>query len=73
MNHGPIRGLFAILIALQREEPIMAGAKEKAVIQESTIEEIELGVSEIRELDQLAEETRKCGISWEDLKAELGL
>ena len=51
----------------------MTGAKEKAVIQESTIEEIELEVSEIRELDQLAEETRKCGISWEDLKAELGL
>jgi len=51
----------------------MVGAKEKAVIQESTIEEIELEISEIRELDQLAEETRKCGISWEDLKAELGL
>jgi len=65
--------LFAILIALQREVSIMAGAKEKAVIQESTIEEIELGASEIKELDRLAEETRKCGISWEDLKAELGL
>ena len=51
----------------------MAGAKEKAAIQEVTIEEIELEVSEIKELDQLAEETRKCGISWEDLKAELGL
>jgi len=51
----------------------MAGAKEKAVIQETTIEEIELGTSEIEELDRLAEETRKCGISWEDLKAELGL
>ncbi len=37
------------------------------------IEEIELPASEIEELDQLAEETRKCGISWEDLKAELGL
>ena len=46
----------------------MAGAKEKAVVQESTIEEIELDASEIKELDQLAEETRKCGISWEDLK-----
>ena len=51
----------------------MAGAKEKAVIQDSTIEEIELEVSEIKELDRIAEETRKCGISWEDLKAELGL
>jgi len=51
----------------------MAGAEEKAVIQETTIEEIELGVSEVKELDRLAEETRKCGISWEDLKAELGL
>lgn len=51
----------------------MAGAKEKTVIQESAIEEIKLEVSEIKELDKLAEETRKCGISWEDLKAELGL
>jgi len=73
MNPGPIHGLLVILIAIQREVPIMAGAKEKTVIQESTIEEIELEVSEIKELDQLAEETRKRGISWEDLKAELGL
>jgi hypothetical protein len=51
----------------------MAGAKEKAVIQESAIEEIGLDASEIKELDRLAEDTRKCGISWEDLKAELGL
>jgi hypothetical protein len=51
----------------------MAGAKENAVIQESTIEEIESDASEIKELDRLAEETRKCGISWEELKAELGL
>ena len=51
----------------------MAGAKGKAVIQESSIEEIELDASEIKELDQLAKETRKCGISWEDLKEELGL
>jgi hypothetical protein len=51
----------------------MAGAKEKAVVQESIIEEMELDASEMKELDQLAEDTRKCGISWEDLKAELGL
>ena len=37
------------------------------------IEEVELSVSEIEELDQLAEETRNCSISWKDLKAELGL
>ena len=73
MNPGPIHDLFAILIALQRVVSTMAGAKEKAVIQESIIEEIELEVSEIKELDQLAEETRKSGIYWEDLKAELGL
>ena len=58
---------------MQREVPIMAGVKERAAIQESAIEEIELDASEIKELDQLGEETRKCGISWEDLKAELGL
>jgi hypothetical protein len=73
MNPGPIHGLLVILIALQREAPIMAGAKERAAIQESMIEEIELDASEIKEFDQLAEETRKRGISWEDLKAELGL
>jgi hypothetical protein len=51
----------------------MAGTTKKAIIQEDAIEEIELDPSEIKELDRLAEETRKCGISWEDLKAELGL
>lgn len=51
----------------------MAGANKEAVIQDATIEEIELDASEMKELDDLAEETRKCGISWEDLKAELGL
>jgi hypothetical protein len=73
VNPGLIHGLFAIFIAPQREVTFMAGAKERAAIQEATIEEIELEVSEIKEFDQLAEETRKCGISWEDLKAELGL
>ena len=29
--------------------------------------------SSLAALDKLAEETRKGGISWEDLKAELGL
>ncbi|GAB6265137.1 MAG: hypothetical protein STSR0001_05810 [Methanothrix sp.] len=42
-------------------------------IQDVTIDEIKLDACEIEELDRLAEETRKCGISWEDLKAELGL
>jgi len=51
----------------------MAGTTKKATIQEDAIEEIEFDPSEIKELDRLAEETRKCGISWEDLKAELGL
>ena len=48
----------------------MAGATK---IQDVTIDEIELEACEIVELDRLAKETRKCGISWEDLKAELGL
>jgi hypothetical protein len=29
--------------------------------------------AETKELDKLAERTRKCGIPWKDLKAELGL
>ena len=48
----------------------MAGVTK---IQNVTIDEIEQEACEIEELDRLAEETRKCGISWEDLKAELGL
>lgn len=51
----------------------MASAKEKAVIQKAIFEEMELEDSEIDELDRIAEETRKCGISWEDLKTELGI
>ena len=50
----------------------MAGATRDDV-QNATIEEIELDASEMIELDELAEETRKCGIKWNDLKAELGL
>jgi hypothetical protein len=48
----------------------MAGATK---IQNATIDEIELEACENEELDRRAEETRKCRISWEDLKAELGL
>jgi|WetSurMetagenome_2_1015567.scaffolds.fasta_scaffold06681_5 hypothetical protein len=47
--------------------------ERESCYSESTIEEIELEDPEIDELDRIAEETRKCGISWEDLKAELGL
>jgi len=36
-------------------------------------EEIEPDPSEIKELDRLVEETRKYGLPWEDLNAELGL
>ena len=50
----------------------MAGAT-KETVQDVAIEEIELDVSEMKELDELAEETCKCGITWNDLKAELGL
>lgn len=51
----------------------MDDAKEKTVIKEAGFEEMELEEFEMIKLDQLAEETRKCGISWEDLKAELGM
>ncbi len=51
----------------------MAGATREAAVQNATIDEIELEASEMKELDELAEETRKCGITWNDLKAELGL
>ncbi|NYT10003.1 MAG: hypothetical protein GKC09_08720 [Methanosarcinales archaeon] len=51
----------------------MAGAAKKTVIQDAVIEEIELDPSEMMELDKIAEETRRRGIPWEELKAELGL
>ena len=51
----------------------MASPSDEAALRDAPIEEIEFGAAETEELDKLAEETRKWGISWEDLKAELGL
>ena len=51
----------------------MVNASDKVALQDALIEEIEFNAAEIEELDKLAEETRKRGIFWEDLKAELGL
>jgi hypothetical protein len=44
----------------------MAGAAKKTVIQDAVIEEIELDPSEMMELDKIAEETRRRGVSWEE-------
>jgi phosphoribosylaminoimidazole-succinocarboxamide synthase len=49
----------------------MVSSSVKAALQDALIEEFD--AAETKELDRLAEETRKDGISWEDLKAELGL
>lgn len=38
-----------------------------------SIKEIELDPSEMKALDNIAEETRRHGISWNELKAEFGL
>jgi hypothetical protein len=51
----------------------MVSSSDKALLRDTSIEEMEFDTAEAEELDKLAEETRKCGISWEDLKAELGL
>jgi hypothetical protein len=40
---------------------------------DAPIEEIESDAAETEELDRLAERTRNCCISLEDLKPELGL
>jgi hypothetical protein len=37
------------------------------------IQEIELSEAEAEELDRLSRETRENGVSWESLKAKLGL
>ncbi len=51
----------------------MVNPSVKPALQDAPIEEIEFDAAETEELDKLAEDTRKCGIPWEDLKAELGL
>ena len=51
---------------------IMVSPSNEAALQDAPIEEIEFD-AETKELDKLAERTRKGGISWEDLKEELGL
>lgn len=51
----------------------MVSPSDKAALQDAPEEEMEFDAAETEELDKLAETTRKCGISWEDLKAELDL
>ena len=51
----------------------MVSISDKAALRDASIEEIEFDAAETEELDRMAERTRKSGISWEDLKAELGL
>ena len=43
------------------------------LIETELIEKEEISEKEARELDKLAEETRRHGISWNELKAELDL
>ena len=51
----------------------MVSPSDKAALQDAPIEEMEFDSAETVELESLAERTLKGGISWEDLKAELGL
>ncbi|MGB7570465.1 MAG: hypothetical protein WBL87_01775 [Methanothrix sp.] len=51
----------------------MVSSSDKAALPDAPIEDIEFDAAETKELDKLAERARKCGISWEDLKAESGL
>ena len=53
--------------------PRRAEAAKKPIMQDVAIEEIELDPSQMKALDKIAEETRRHGISWEKLKAELAL
>ena len=65
-------GTFAIL-SLKARTDIIVSPLDEAALQDAPIEEMEFDAAETKELDKLAEETRKYGIPWEDLKAELGL
>ena len=51
----------------------MVSTSDKAAVPDASIEKMEFDAAETKELDKLAERTRKGGVSWEDLKAELGL
>ena len=51
--------------------PRRAEAAKKPIMQDVAIEEIELDPSEMKARDKIAEETRRHGISWEELKAKL--
>lgn len=46
----------------------MVSPSDNAALQDALIEEIEFDAAETMELYKLAEETRKCGISGEDLR-----
>ena len=51
--------------------PRRAEFSKEPIMQDVAIEEIELDPSQMKALDKIAEETRRHGISWEELKAEL--
>ncbi|MGV8174536.1 MAG: hypothetical protein ACP5OU_02405 [Methanothrix sp.] len=53
---------------LRRED-----AEKEPLMKPVAIKEIELDPSEMKALDKIAEETCRHGISWDELKAELGL
>ncbi|MDI3474569.1 MAG: hypothetical protein PWQ79_415 [Thermococcaceae archaeon] len=47
--------------------------KELLKLKIQELEEEEVTEEELQELEKLAEETRKSGITWEEAKKELGL
>jgi hypothetical protein len=51
----------------------MVSPSDETALWNALIEEMEFDAAETEKLDRLAERTLKCGISWEDLKSELGL
>ncbi len=53
--------------------PRREDAEKEAFFKPVAIKEIELDPSEMKALDKIAEEARRHGISWNELKAELGL
>jgi glycerol dehydrogenase-like iron-containing ADH family enzyme len=53
--------------------PRREDAEIKPFMKSVAIKEIELDPSEMKALDKIAEEICRHGISWNELKAELGL
>ncbi|KUJ92742.1 MAG: hypothetical protein XD40_2060 [Archaeoglobus fulgidus] len=70
---GDTELLKAIYDELKIREELKKLSSKIELLEAGMIQEEEISEEEAKELDRLVEETKKNGIPWEKLKAELGL